>query len=922
MIDGPNVIWYGDLFQEPITERVKTGLFSSQKVIKGFRYHLGVQFGLCRGPIDALKRVWIGDQVVFDGTTTTNFDIDEPEMFGGEDLGSGGTQATVELYLGSHGQSVSTYIARFQNSGAGATFRTPNYTGTCHLVARELGGNPASCRGAYLGNSTTIRPWKFEIERYPGLFSGQTSGENKIGVDCNPMNVAYELLTNVEWGFGFPAADIDVGPGSSWLDASDTLISEVNGFSMVLDRRIESQEFLREIERQIDGTIYLDHRTGKWKIKLVRADYVIGSVAQFTDDNVKEIRDFTRGSWEDTTNQIVVKFNHRDNDYKESFALAQDMANAMIQGGGTILTPTLVATEVVYPGVKNPELAAQLAWRDMRVLSFPLARATFTVSREFWDLTVGSVFAWTSAKFDFTQKPMRVTRIDYGRLQQNQIEVSAVQDVFDTLNASYGFPPTTGWLRPTASLVAYPANEQLAIAAPRAIMARDPELDQTINPPESVSKVFAACRRQNNESAVHVTIKRNGTDSDFIDAGNIVAFMPIGKLQSSLPSAAANPTSTITILPDPDAQATLEGSFDDTLSDLDLGVDLAQLIMVGNEFMLVRSAANNAGNVDLQGVWRGCLDSAQEAHLANDRVYMLFVGAGLGSVLLPSEYGLGSVDVRLRMRSPTAEFSGTVTTISLTVDRRSARPYTPAAIVYNGAGSPFTTPSLESAGAGLNGFRIDTTWWRRNFRTTDEVTSLQADDSSVDATHETQLEVRADPAGANTLVGAVSAWVTGAGPLQVLRSDIITAAAAGTLLRFKLKSRHDIDVFHGVGVINDLESRHTLVHDVTPTSGLTGQFYFGGGLAANVASASYTAAATGTFTLNIGAAQSTANIQVSINGGAFATVIAAGATTGTFAATSADTIRVRRTVSEAPNPNFVELRNPSNVAVGYGTFKN
>ena len=69
-------------------------------------------------------------------------------------------------------------------------------------------------------------------------------------------------------------------------------------------------------------------------------------------------------------------------------------------------------------------------------------------------------------------------------------------------------------------------------------------------------------------------------------------------------------------------------------------------------------------------------------------------------------------------------------------------------------------------------------------------------------------------------------------------------------------------------------------------------------------------------------AQGSAAIQVSINGGAFATVIAAAATSGTFAATSSDTIRVRRTVNEAPQPNYVELRNPSSAVVAYGTLKN
>lgn len=213
------------------------------------------------------------------------------------------------------------------------------------------------------------------------------------------------------------------------------------------------------------------------------------------------------------------------------------------------------------------------------------------------------------------------------------------------------------------------------------------------------------------------------------------------------------------------------------------------------------------------------------------------------------------------------------------------------------------------------------TWTRRDYETQNEAGAVTGDETPTVST-EYQVEVRADPAGANTLVGSISAFATGTGPVQVTRNNILMAAAAGTLLRVLVRSRHT-DPDSG----DLLQSKYDCEHDVTPTSSLTGQFRLNtgtSGLAANVASASYTAAATGTFTVNIGAAQASANIQVSLNAGAWTTVIAGGAalTTGTFSATSGDGIRLRRTVNEAPNPQFVELRNPSSTAVAYGVFNN
>lgn len=239
---GPNVVWYGDLQQEAIVKHVKTSLFTSKKQIVGFKYHLGFQLAMCRGTIDGVRRAWVGETVVYDGgLATTSFDVDEPDLYGGDELGQGGVQATVEIFRGTVPQAASAYLGQFQDSGAG-TLRTPGYTGTAYLVVRGLGTSGANPGGGYLGNSTSIQPWKFEIERYPGLFSGQTSGQNKVNsaVDCNPMNVIYEILTNVEWGFGFAAGDVDTGIVSTFKSASDVLISEGNGFSMILDRTMEA----------------------------------------------------------------------------------------------------------------------------------------------------------------------------------------------------------------------------------------------------------------------------------------------------------------------------------------------------------------------------------------------------------------------------------------------------------------------------------------------------------------------------------------------------------------------------------------------------------------------------------------------------------------------------------------------------------
>lgn len=913
---GPNVVWYGDLLQEAIREKVKTGLWSSETYTKGFRYYLGMQFALCRGPNVVLKRVWIGDDEVFSGTVSADgatFDIDKPELFGGEDLGQGGVQATCDFYSGSTTQAVSAYLNTTdrQQIATAITPTAPRYKGTCYIVAREMtsAAAAASNSGALLGTSTSIKAWSFELERYPALFSGQSAGENKVGVDANPVNVVYEILTNTEWGFGFAASDIDL---TNFLAAADTMITESNGFSFLLDREMSAKDLLQELQRQMDGVVFLSQTSGKWKIKLARDDYTIGSVPQLNDSNVTEVRDYTRGSWEDTTNTISVQYDKRDDDYKLSFALAQDMANAMIQGDGTVANAETTNGKLVFPGVKSSALAANIAWRELRGQSYPLARCSLVVNRKMWDVQLGDVVAWTNAKLGFSQLPMRVTRIDYGRLEDNKMTLQVVQDVFKFAAASMGNPPATGWTPPTTSLVAFPSDEIVAIESPRAIVVRDPKYGGDPN----VSKLFCAARRQGGEVIFDITERHSSgvPGGSFATVGSVYQFMKIGELAADLDAGSAYPLSSITMTASPDGQTALEAAFDDATTLSDMGVDLAQLILVGNEFMLVADASTSGSDVLLQNVYRGVLDSAQSNHSSGAAVYLVFVGAGLADNTIPTT---NNVDVALRMRSASATYAGAVTPVALTMAKRCIRPYPPACPLYNGTTTPFGTPNLEDQGAGENDkyFRLD--WRRRRFDTTDELAELLAD-NTVDASTEYQVRVFVDPAGSNTeIASSPFAWQTGAGTVQVPRNEILELAAAGTEIRVQIQARHDILTE------TNLTSRHSMIHDVTPTSVNDGLFYLGGNLRANDVSNSYAAVAAGTFTVRIGAAYSTSNVQYRLNGGTWTTVITAGGTSGTIVGVAiSDTIELRHTVNETPNPQFVEIENPSAVRVAYGTFSN
>ena len=898
-IAGPNVVWWGDLNQLAVTDYIKTGMFSGKRIVTGFKYHVGVQFGLCRGELDNVRKVWIKDKLVFDGAETSLITINSPNLFGGDKLGYGGVSGSLRVHLGSSTQVANTYLG---NEGQQVGGVTPRYLGTAYLVFE----------GGYIGNSTSIDPWKFEVRRIPNGLGLGTPSVNS-GEDANPMNVIYELMTNTEWGMGVPAADINT---TDFTSAATTLAAEGNGYSRLLDRIMEAKDLLREIEQQIDGMVYLDHQTGKWRVTLIRADYDIDLIPQLNETNIIEIGDFSRGAWRETTNQVRIQFNNRSNKYQEDFALAQDMANAMMQGGGTVQTGIPVSTTVNYPGVKDGDLASAIATRDIRPLSYPLARANFTVDKSFWDITPGTVVAWTDGDLGLTKLPMRVLRIDHGQLDDNRMVLKCVQDVFSFGPGLYEAPPDTNWEPQEDDLAAFPATEQLAFEAPRALVHRDPERTGAMQ-----DKIWCTGRQQDN--AVGFLINERHTTSPgtpagaFTEVGESYGLVLIGKLKSALESGTAVPTTSILVEADPDTQAILEAAFEDDPDLGDQGVNFQNLILVGDEFMLPRAASISGADVSLDDVYRGVLDGGQAAHAAADKVYLVFVGGNLIETTIPDGE---NVHVKLYPFSSTdTVLEGDAIQVALTMDDRLIRPYPPASMDLNGTIFDQGTVSLDYLAAGVaETTGIDLDFLRRDFRTGeggDEIAALLVDAATVfsdfpsNNSTDHDAEVWNDPDGSPALLFTEANI---AGTNQALLRIKILKELDGSIpsrMRVVLTARHD------AGGKTGLLSRNNLVFDFdTASAALAGQFNFTA-LDTNDVSAVYTADAAGQHDFTLSSAFTVGNVEYRLNSGSWLALVTAGGTTGNIAGVSiSDTIEIRHLSTDTSALKQIDM-----VAPGAGT---
>ena len=938
LLNGPNCIWYGDIQALPVHETIRTGWFSKETFISGYKYTMGVQFGLCRGPDVELVRVWLGREqkwLVYDGTVSGiitgegRFDIDEPTLHFPT---VGGVQATCDFYPGNNTQTVNAYLDDAARQQVPPMTTVPAYNGMCHLVVRQMTGAAptASDLGAYIGDSTNVDPWSIELQRFPAIFGGQSAGEHKVpvstGLDCNPMNVIYEILTNLEWGLGFTAGEIDVGPGSSFLAAADTLATEVNGWSMVLDRQIPATELLGEVERQIDGIVFLGQDTGTWQIKLARNDYTVAGL-QLLDETNSEFKDYQRATWEDTTNQLTVKFNKRSDNYKESYAVAQDEANIIMQGAGSIDTGRVVAGSVAYPGCKLSALASQLVWRSLRTRAYPLARCTFIVNREFWDLKPGDVFKWTNAELDISELPMRVAAIDFGKLTANKITITAVQDIFEFLGPSFGDPPDSEWIPPIGTVIDYPTDERIAFEMPRAMLVRHPDFVSTASRVYSASipswgddlqsKILCAAKRQGPETRANIWQRNHATTPTgaYALAGAIVSFMEQGTVTANETYSSSIPQATLTISPGASSQAALLAAVTATTTE-SLGTELSNIAVIGDEIILFESAVANGANVDLTNCYRGALDTVQATHSLGDDVYILS-GASMADTLFPMT---NAVELKFLPQSFNSTLAiGSATLLALTMNTRAPRPYAPSTIQYNSAGTDYGTPDLEGDGSGLNGFGVTVEWRRRDHMAPNEVVNLTTDQTTVVST-DYQLEIRHTPYSASDIVhtGAWDADVTTPAAGLVTRLAILSASpnAAYQNLQFRIRSRHTVySTYTNHQCIQETE------HLVAPTSVLSTQVAMGKQTSAGSAlPTSYAAVSANLHTVTLGAGFSAGNVEYRLNAGAWTNVITAGGTTGSFTPAASDVIELRHTASGTPSPNFVSL-DDNGTDVAYGLFE-
>lgn len=666
---GMNCAWYGNLVIKALTKRVKTGLFSSQRITTGYNYSLGVQMIAGYGPADELVGFVVDDKPVqirnlVDHGDYWAFTLDEPTLMDADDPPSG-IKGKVRIYKGTQTQPADPYLAAQWGEAAIPAFRP-----LCYMVLEAF----------YIGNSETPPVFAPILRRCPNTL-GLTGGKHVVNGDANIACVAYLMMTDMLYGLKIAGTAINT---ASFIDCGNVLHSENLGISMQFDVARPGKDWLGEVLRYADAVVYPDPVTGLYTMKMARFDYNPDTLDVYDDDDIEEEGfEFSRTSWEETKNTIIINYTDRAADFNVRPVQYQDLAN--IFSRGNVVDPETIE----FLGISNPTSATVIATRVGKTLASPLARCAMKMKRRGYALRPGSVFRMSKPNRGVESLIVRVGDISYGTLDDPRVSVTVTEDVFAVKAISYVPPTPTVWTPPS--------NQPMPVHA-QTIM----ELPKMTSPADTryVGVLAANAGAQETAMELWTATTVNGTYSK---AASSEDFTPTGLLLNSYPVNGPSVDDVGFIV--------TAGRRMDELTTITTGQrnEGHNLCLINSEIIAWREVVNNNdGTYTIRGNYRGSLDTVPATHAVGARVWFFTDG-----VALVADTGWGAdITTHVKVLPKVGASVGLMlalnlaTPLSITTNARAARPLPPGNFRING------TRALDVTGGITGPFSV--TWGHRN----------------------------------------------------------------------------------------------------------------------------------------------------------------------------------------------------------------
>lgn len=649
-----------------------------KKKTVGYRYFLGIHFVFCQGPVDYLMNLKCDGKDVIGGAAWTGGTRNEqlPQLFGGESR-EGGVGGNIDLMMGGSGQGANSYLS----SQLGGTI--PAFRGVVSIVLNRF----------YMGLNPYLKRWKARFRRIEVRQNGMAqwylpkapvpyAGHGLEGPhDMNPAHIIRECLTDPDWGMGYAESSID---DISFAAAADTLYDERMGISILWDKQILIEEFVKDIIRHIDATLFIDRDTGQFTLKLIRADFNVATALQLNEGNILKVEGVSRPTTGELINSVTVNTWDHSTGGNTSVTV-QDQALIAMQG-------VTINTTIQYPGFSNRIIGSRVAMRDLRVLSSPLLKATIYANREAHQLNIGDVFLFTWPLLDIVGAVMRVTSMGFGDGRSNQIRIEAIEDAFSLPVSVPIGNPSVGWTNP--SQPPNPVVHQLIVESPYyELVQQNGETDINNRLLTNPSLGFFAVAAARTAGAINGVLLTASGAGSYADVGNM-DFCAFGTLVNDLEI-----TGTTAIL------ANVQD---------DNGFEVDSHLQIGDELCRIDGYDSATKTLTLG---RGVLDTVPAKHLALSKVFCWDESYGSDEI----EYADGElVRAKVLPVTPMGQLDeGVALASTLTLEKRAIRPYPPGNFKIDGVAyplicgpgsAPVFTWSHRDRLAQTSGFLFDTTY--------------------------------------------------------------------------------------------------------------------------------------------------------------------------------------------------------------------
>lgn len=385
-----NLIFYGDFtaIEHRTEQRSGKGGGGVKQVDTAYTYEAAVMMALCEGPVSGVRTVWRDKEK-----------LPSP------------AQLRLNVYRGGRDQAVWPHLNQAKHAG-----KALNYSSTAYV-----------CSPNYeLTKSAQVHNHNFEVD-------GKLAYSRDIP-DAEPSAVLADLLTNEEYGCGFPAESLgDLGVYSAYCRANGLFLSPV------YSEQAEAHEHISALLEQTNSAGVFSE--GRLKI-IPYGDAPVSGNGAFYVPDLTPLYDLTdddfigggedpvraeRKTNADAFNQVEVEFLDRANDYNIAVVQAKDQANIEKFG----LRPK---EAVQIHGICDRRVAQQVAQLLLQRALYVRNEYEFKLGWKYVLLEPMDLLTLTDKTLGLDKTPVRIIEIEED--EEGMLTVRAEDFPFGTASAA------------------------------------------------------------------------------------------------------------------------------------------------------------------------------------------------------------------------------------------------------------------------------------------------------------------------------------------------------------------------------------------------------------------------------------------------------------------------------------------------------